>query len=67
MAELTPRETLELHELISFNSSDIKNLTLCVSSIRDDDIKNFMDSYIKFKESNLQAIQKLIENISQNK
>jgi hypothetical protein len=67
MAELAPHETLELHELFSSSSSEIKSHSSSLNSVKDEELRVFMEGYIQFEESNLQAIQKLIETISQNK
>ena len=67
MAELAPHETLELHELFSSSSSEIKNHSSRLNSVKDEELRDFMKGYINFQESNLQAIQKLVESINQNK
>lgn len=67
MAELAPHETLELHELISTCSSEIKSHSSNLTSVKDDELRSFIEGYIKFEEANLQAIQKLVETIGQSK
>ena len=65
MTDLAPHETLELHELLSTDSAGIKKLASCISNIRDQDLKNYLQNYLSFKKDNMEAIQKLIDTIAQ--
>lgn len=64
MSNLAPHETLELHELISTDSAEIKKLASTLTNIRDQDLKNYFQNYITFKKDNIEAIQKLIDTIN---
>ncbi|MBC8062665.1 MAG: hypothetical protein H7Y18_18690 [Clostridiaceae bacterium] len=65
MTNLAPHETLELHELLCSDSSEVKKLTAIVSNLRDEDLKNFIENYLDFKKDNIQAVGKLIDTIKQ--
>ena len=67
MANLAPHETLELHELLSIDSAEIKKLTSTISNLRDQDLKTYIQNYLSFKKDNFEAIQKLIDTFSQQK
>jgi len=64
MANLAPHETLELHELLSSDSAQIKKLSSIISNIRDQELKTYLDTYLNFKKDNFEAIEKLLDNIS---
>lgn len=64
MATLAPHETLELHELLSTDSAEIKKLSSTLTNIRDQDLKTYFQNYINFKKDNIEAIEKLVDTIS---
>lgn len=65
MATLAPHETLELHELLSTDSAEIKKLGGTLTKLRDQDLKNYLQNYLSFKKDNFEAIQKLVDSIAQ--
>ncbi len=67
MAELAPHETLELNELIGVDISEIKTLASNIPSIRDIELRDFLNKYLNAKKNNLEAIQKLVDMINQKK
>ena len=64
MANLAPHETLELHELLSTDSAEIKKLSSTVNIIKDKDLKAYFQNYINFKKANIEALTKLVDTIS---
>ena len=64
MANLAPHETLELHELLSSDSAQIKKLSSIISNIKDQDLKIYLDTYLDFKKDNFEGIEKLLDTIS---
>jgi len=64
MANLAPHETLELHELLSSDSAQIKKLSSIISNVRDQDLKTYLETYLDFKKNNFEAVEKLLDTIS---
>ena len=64
MTNLAPHETLELHELICTDSAQIKKLSANIPNIKDQDLKNYLQNYLKFKKDNIEATEKLIDTLS---
>lgn len=64
MANLAPHETLQLHELLSTDSAEIKKLAGMIPNLRDQDLKNYLENYLSFQKDNVEAIQKLVDTIT---
>ena len=62
---LTPHETLELHELISSEVTEAKKLHANMETVKDNELKSFMQNCLNNKKNNIQAIEQFI-NSQQN-
>lgn len=59
---LTPHETLELHELISSEVTGAKKLQANLGTVKDSELKSFMQTCLNNKKNNIQAIDQFISS-----
>jgi len=61
-SKLSPREVLEIHELLNANILGVKKINACMSLIQDENLKNIMQNALNSKKNKIQEFQNFINN-----